>query len=612
MGFVLFGVKDMKLVYLFKKFIKSLFNEDYTVQHRGFNLVVGFFSVAIGIVAIFSLVFGNDSIRNTLILVLFGSCILSLIIANVLKKPIVAGIIMSMVPGVLIFPLLFFFRGGTLSGMPIWFTFSLVLPWIIVGSKAASRIFILNAAVATGTIVVGYFYPSLFMSENTPIELMVDNVQTVIMVGLLIGLFVKYKEILFERKENQLKSKDSELQIMMDEAIKANDSKSEFLEKMSHDIKTPMSAVIGFAEIARKNIDDPSRVMDCLDKISASSAHLTDLVDKILDISTLEKGSFRLEEKESNLRAVFEHIIDTVKPQADAKHIKIYYNGQSIRKAEVMLDEAKFNQCIYALLDNAIRYTKAGGTVSIEVSQDRVIKEGAVSTYITIKDTGVGMTKEFVGKAFNAFERENTLNQTSEHGIGLGLTVTKRIIQNMNGTIELKSEIGVGSEFKIFLPLNSYTSKVIPVVENEFVDYSKVDFAGRKILIAEDNEFSAEVLSLSLKNFNMIIEVAEDGAVAVDKVRVADGDYYDLIFMDLQMPYKDGFDATTEIRNLDKPFCKEIPIVAMTASAFDEDKNRAYAVGMNDYIAKPARIEEITKVIGKEFARYDAWRRNNR
>ena len=515
----------------------------------------------------------------------------------------------------------------------------------------------------------------------------------------------------------------------------ANRAKSTFLSNMSHDIRTPMNAIIGFTTLAVSNIDDKKRVRDYLGKILSSSNHLLSLINDILDMSRIESGKIHLEETEVSLSDVLHDLKTIISGQIHAKQLELYMDAMDVTNEDVYCDKTRLNQVLLNLLSNAVKFTPAGGTVSVRLKQYPGTVKGRELYEIRVKDNGIGMSSEFVQKIFSPFERERTSTVSRTQGTGLGMAITKNIVDMMGGTIEVRTEQGKGTEFIVRLPFriqseHKHIEKIAEleglkalVVDDDFntcdsvtkmlvrvgmrsewtlsgkeailrarqsmelgdafhayiidwrlpdmngievtrqirslgddtpiiiltaYDWTDIeeearaagvtafcakpmfmsdirdtlmtaigqkqveqedtifpeassDFRGRCILLVEDNELNSEIAVEILNEYGFLVETAENGAEAVEKVKNSTPGNYDLVLMDVQMPVMNGYEATKQIRALDDPKLAEITILAMTANAFDEDKKKAMECGMDGFLSKPIVIEELLRTLQKNL-----------
>ena len=535
------------------------------------------------------------------------------------------------------------------------------------------------------------------------------------------------------------RTSDWKMNQALSEAVRAaetaNKAKSTFLSNMSHDIRTPMNAIIGFTTLAVSNIDDKKRVQDYLGKILSSSNHLLSLINDILDMSRIESGKIHLEETEVSLSEVLHDLKTIISGQIHAKQLELYMDAMDVTNEDVYCDKTRLNQVLLNLLSNAVKFTPAGGTVSVRIRQCHGTQKGSELYEIRVKDNGIGMSQEFVQKIFSPFERERTSTVSRTQGTGLGMAITKNIVDMMGGTIEVQTEQDKGTEFIVRLPFRTQpehqrTEKIAEleglkalVVDDDFntcdsvtkmlvrvgmrsewtlsgkeavlrarqsmelgdafhayiidwrlpdmngievtrqirslgddtpiiiltaYDWSDIeaearaagvtafcakplfmsdiretlmtaigqsqsepedsvlpaagsDFRGRCILLVEDNELNREIAVELLNEYGFLIDSAENGAEAVEKVKNSEPGNYDLVLMDVQMPVMNGYEATKQIRALDDPALAGITILAMTANAFDEDRKKALKCGMDGFLSKPIVIEELISTLQKNL-----------
>ncbi|WP_285825200.1 PAS domain-containing hybrid sensor histidine kinase/response regulator [Schaedlerella arabinosiphila] len=544
-----------------------------------------------------------------------------------------------------------------------------------------------------------------------------------------VGLFMDIDD---EKKmEERLEKQTIDLQDALAAAQHANRAKTTFLNNMSHDIRTPMNAIIGFTSLAATHIDNTEQVQDYLAKITTSSNHLLSLINDVLDMSRIESGKVKIEEKETSLPEIMHDLKTIVQADISSKQLEFFIDTADVVNEHVLCEKLRLNQVLLNLLSNAMKFTKPGGIVSVRILQKGNAAEGCASYDFQVKDTGIGMSKEFLEHVFEPFEREQTSTVSGIQGTGLGMAITKNIVDMMGGTISADSEVGKGSTFTVSLQFKtcsgSVRQEVIPelnglralVADDDFntcssvtkmlstigmrpdwttsgkeavlrtrlaeeqndsyaayiidwlmpdmngievvrrirgiigeetpiiiltaYDWSDIEeearnagvtgfcskpiflselrevlespfaspdsepdeqeencsFEGKKILLVEDNELNQEIAVEILQEAGFVLDMADDGAVAVEKMKAAEPGQYDLILMDIQMPIMDGYEATGQIRKLENPNLARIPIIAMTANAFDEDRKAALDAGMNGHIAKPIDVPKLMEVLGE-------------
>jgi len=389
--------------------------------------------------------------------------------------------------------------------------------------------------------------------------------------------------------------KEKQLADALLSAKQANRAKTVFLNNMSHDIRTPMNAIIGFTELAEKYITDTDKCSEYLEKIKTSSRHLLSLINDVLDMSRIESGRMKINEEICSTSEIIQGINTIFQADAKDRELSFITDFSGIENDYVWCDKLRVNQVLMNCTSNAIKFTNAGGTVRVSVVQNkrRDIPEGYAEYSFSIKDTGIGMSEDYLKDIFLPFSREENKVHTIQ-GTGLGMAICKNIVDLMGGLISVHSKQGVGSEFIITIRFE-IASKPVECPGSE-QSAEEMVFEGKRVLLAEDNELNREIAIEILEEYGMQIECAVDGLDAVEKVMSAT-ENYDLILMDIQMPRMNGYEAAKAIRAMDDKAKANIPIIAMTANAFDEDRQKAFADGMNGHAAKPIEIQKLLKTI---------------
>ena len=406
-----------------------------------------------------------------------------------------------------------------------------------------------------------------------------------------------------EEKEHELEQ-DRILRNALSSAEHANRAKTAFLNNMSHDIRTPMNAIIGFTSLAAEHLDDREIIRDYLEKISTSGKHLLSLINDVLDMSRIESGSVKIEKTNVHLPDVLEDLKTIILESTHAKQQKLLIKMQDVVHEDIITDKLRLTQVLLNIISNAVKFTPVGGTIHILVEEKDSQKAGYAVYSFCIKDNGIGMSKEFQEHVFDSFARERTVTESGITGTGLGMAITKNIVDLMGGTIHLTSKQGEGSEFIVTLECELADKAVqekqssCPKAEKRHLDYS-----GRKVLLVEDNELNREIATEILKSLGLNVDCAADGMEAVEIMSSEAGNQYDMIFMDIQMPKMDGYTATREIRTLKDTKKANVPIIAMTANAFDEDRKKAIKAGMNGHIAKPIDVNVILQNLDRIFGK---------
>ena len=420
-------------------------------------------------------------------------------------------------------------------------------------------------------------------------------------IAMLLYIFFRYLK-LFRNQVSELTRINAEMDAARKaaeqarkEAEQANAAKQEFLSSMSHDIRTPMNAIIGMTSLALDNTDDPKRVRDYLGKIALSSKHLLGLINDVLDISKIESGKMTLNVEPVSLREAMDSIVNIMQPQVTAKNQQFKAAAREILSENVRCDGVRLNQVLINLLGNAVKFTPEKGAVQLTVYQEALPEDASrVRTHFLVSDTGIGMSKEYQKVIFESFSREDNTRVRKTEGSGLGMAITKCIVDAMGGTISVRSEQGRGSEFQVVLDLEKAAAPAASEAADGAAErVNDVVLKGRRILLAEDNELNWEVARELLSILELELDWAENGEICVEKFRNSPAGHYDAIIMDVRMPVMDGYEATAAIRGLEREDA-DIPIIAMTADAFSEDIQRCLERGMNDHLAKPIDIQAVT------------------
>ena len=420
-------------------------------------------------------------------------------------------------------------------------------------------------------------------------------------IAMLLYIFFRYLK-LFRNQVSELTRINAEMDAARKaaeqarkEAEQANAAKQEFLSSMSHDIRTPMNAIIGMTSLALDNTDDPKRVRDYLGKIALSSKHLLGLINDVLDISKIESGKMTLNVEPVSLREAMDSIVNIMQPQVTAKNQQFKVAAREILSENVRCDGVRLNQVLINLLGNAVKFTPEKGAVQLTVYQEALPEDASrVRTHFLVSDTGIGMSKEYQKVIFESFSREDNTRVRKTEGSGLGMAITKCIVDAMGGTISVRSEQGRGSEFHVVLDLEKAAAPAASEAADGAAErMNDVVLKGRRILLAEDNELNWEVARELLSILELELDWAENGEICVEKFRNSPAGHYDAIIMDVRMPVMDGYEATAAIRGLERADA-DIPIIAMTADAFSEDIQRCLERGMNDHLAKPIDIQAVT------------------
>ena len=385
------------------------------------------------------------------------------------------------------------------------------------------------------------------------------------------------------------------------QAEKANAAKSDFLFNMSHDIRTPMNALLGYSELMKRELTDP-KLMDYQEKMEQSGNLLLSIINNVLDMARIESGKVELDEDYVKIRDIYQGIYKIFQAEAEKKgiHLKMEYD---VKHEHVICDETKNKEIFLNLISNAVKYTASGGRVTIRITELDCDRKDYVRIRTQVIDTGIGMSEEFLPSLFEAFARERNTTDGKIAGTGLGMPIIKKYIDMMYGTIEVESKQGEGSKFTVTLEYRIADKSYYERATEKFSDMDETRISGKHILLAEDNDLNAEIAEFILEDMGLIVDRVEDGVQCVSRIEQKPAGTYDLILMDIQMPNMDGYKATEVIRDLSDKNKANIPIIAMTANAFEEDRKKALAKGMNGHIAKPVDIEKMREILQNTFKR---------
>ena len=417
--------------------------------------------------------------------------------------------------------------------------------------------------------------------------------------GLLISVLtafivmIIYLQFKMRRYRDALHEKELEKAVL--EAKNANEAKTRFLFNMSHDIRTPMNAIIGFSELLEKHIDEKDKAIDYLGKIKSSSNFLLSLINYVLEMARIESGKLVLKKEVGCVTDLIESLIDVFEPGVKKKFIT-YSCETDIQHKYVIGDETKVREIFINIIGNSVKYTPEGGKISVSVKEEPFEKENYIAYRIIVEDNGIGMSKEYLPHIFEEFSREHTSTESKVTGTGLGLPIVKSLIDMMGGTIEVESQLGCGTKMNVVLPFELASEKQILEEKQKEKEKISDSILGKRVLLAEDNELNAEIAMTVLKENGLKAERAANGKQCMEMLKKMPEDYYDMILMDIQMPEMDGYEATRRIRNLDDARA-DIPIVAMTANAFEEDRQKALESGMNAHVSKPVDMNMLFKVM---------------
>ena len=438
-----------------------------------------------------------------------------------------------------------------------------------------------------------------FIKDNFFMVLLVSSIVVAVVLLMILKLLQKARkaEAAAKKAANDTQELNAKLQIAVENAESANRAKSTFLFNMSHDIRTPMNAIIGYADLASRHSDDPAKLKKYMENIQVCGQNLLMLLNNVLDLARIENDKTEMEYSVSDVDKDFRNCIAMFRNQADSKGQTLTVTAHLLHPY-VYVDIPHLTEMCTNLVSNAVKYTGAGGTIRCDVTQKPGKKEGWCDTVITVADNGIGMSQEFQKHIFEPFERERTSTISKVEGSGIGMGIVKKLVGLMGGTVAVESKIGVGSTFTVTIPCR-IASEEEAQAKREINPSDQKCLCGTRILLTEDNDLNAEIATELLQEEGCTVDRAKDGVECVDMLEKAANGMYQIILMDVQMPVMNGYDAAKKIRRMDDPQKANIPIVAMTANAFSEDKQVALDAGMNDHIAKPIDMSVLVPTLRK-------------
>ena len=438
-----------------------------------------------------------------------------------------------------------------------------------------------------------------FIRDNFVMVLLVSSIFVAVILLAILKLLRKARkaEAAARKAANDTQELNAKLQIAAEKAESANRAKSTFLFNMSHDIRTPMNAIIGYADLAARHSDEPAKLKKYMENIQVCGQNLLMLLNNVLDLARIENDKTEMEYSVSDIEKDFRNCIAMFHNQADSKGQTLTVTTQ-LQYPYIYADIPHLTEVCTNLVSNAVKYTGAGGTIRCGVTQKPGEKEGWCDTVVTVADNGIGMSQEFQKHIFEPFERERTSTVSKVEGSGIGMGIVKKLVGLMGGTVEVESKIGVGSTFTVTIPCR-IASEEEAQAKRAADPADRESLRGTRILLTEDNDLNAEIATELLQEEGCTVDRAKDGVECVDMLEKAANGTYQLILMDVQMPVMNGYDATKKIRRMDDPQKANIPIVAMTANAFSEDKQVALDAGMNDHIAKPINMSVLVPTLRK-------------
>ena len=437
-----------------------------------------------------------------------------------------------------------------------------------------------------------------FLEKSNQSSIGVASFAILVAVLTMISWYLAY-----QKQKEKDRIQQEELEKTAEAAEAANRAKSTFLFNMSHDIRTPMNAIIGYAELAGKHLSDSDKLNEYIKNIQVCGKKMLSIIDNVLELARIENNKAVLEESITKADDSLDSCVIMFRNSIKEKHQELIVDKE-IQYPHLYMDNAHVSEIILNILSNAIKYTGEGGKICCSLKQKPYEKEGWCLLEISVADNGIGISEDFQQHIFESFSRERTSTASGIEGTGLGMGIVKKLVDLMKGTIEVKSKLGEGSTFTVRIPC--LIAKQEEISEKRLIKQEdKKSLAGKRILLAEDNDINAEIAMELLKEEGLILERAENGVICVEKLEKAPEGYYDLILMDVQMPDMDGYDATRKIRRLDDPEKAKIPIIAMTANTFSKDRKMALSSGMDDYVSKPVDMNLLVPLLERYLVKQE-------
>lgn len=476
----------------------------------------------------------------------------------------------------------------------LWYTSEYIEEWVHPDDRQMVSVITSPGCIREKLLNHKTFYVNYRIIDNGEIQYLQLRVVNVGNKNHISQIVMGYRSV-----DEELR-REMEQKQMLEEALNNADlaitAKNTFLSNMSHDMRTPLNAIFGYTVLARKYTSNSEAVEDYLEKIESSGRQLLDLIDKVLEISWTETNDVQLEELECNLCDIMQDLYNMLLPQAQKKNINLSVNSSRLMHYDVFSDPGKLKQLFMHLSNNAIKYTEYGGRVDVSLVELERLPNDQIVCQFTVEDTGIGIGEEFLEHIFEPFEREKNTTLSGVHGTGLGLTIVKNITEMMGGRIEVKSNAGKGSRFTVTLRLRIQEQ---PLSISNGNEDTLSQLMNHKILLVEDNEINLEIETEILQGLGFVIETAENGSIAVEKIKEAAPGEFALVLMDIQMPVMDGLQATQLIRKIENPDLARIPIIALSANAFESDRKMSIESGMNAHLTKPIDVPLLLETLVK-------------
>lgn len=585
---------EMRMLHKLKDWIeKHITNTDSKLWI--YNTILLIEILALTVLVLIELLMGYEQDGLFAMVALWVYLIIIAVLINMFPEKIQLFYALIVAPvNFIVFPFMFLWAegGGIESGMPVWLTFGILLVCIMTSGIYYRILLIFTVLIDVSVILYGYFHQDVIRYIDNDIYYYQDNLIAILVVGGTIGLILKYQKYIEKKQTERIERAVIEAEQEKHNAEKANVAKTNFLASMSHDIRTPMNAIVGMTDIAKYHIDDKEKVQECLDKITASSTQLLNLLNNILDMSEIEMDMLKLKESQFSMTELADNIQIVLAQMARGRKVEFEMTCD-VEHTNLLGDAVRLRQILMNIISNGIKYTGAFGRVNVTIREDLENGDDEYAFFdVVVEDTGVGMTQDFIDHyIFKPFERAEDRRVQKVEGSGIGMSITKGIIDAMGADLRIESTVGEGSKF--FVRMRFKKDQEVQKNFKQEDGISILDATGKNILVVEDNDTNMEIIKAILERTHARVTCAWDAEEAIDIISKSKEGRFDLILMDIQMPGMDGYSAVRVIRRMDRSDALTVPIIAMTANAFAQDVEKALTAGMNAHIAKPIDVDEL-------------------
>ncbi len=576
-----------------------LFEEEFEIWHKQLNLILIALLIGGSLSLAVCLVMGTNMMGNVISSVMLLIVLVALWVANNLGKPTLATVGTGLFINTVCMPMMYMCSGGLHSGMPIWQMLGLLLVWLVMRGRTGVIVFLISFLAEMSCIVFELMYPQYIVPLESETLIAIDIVQSVFFATCIVGCIFKYSDYIYEKQKKQLLIADKELREAVDEAKFANQAKSDFLANMSHEIRTPINAVLGMDEMILRECTDES-IRGYASNIKRAGHTLLSLINDILDFSKIESGKMEIIPSEYSLMALLNDCYNLISVRAKDKNVDIIFKNDETVPSRLFGDEVRVRQILLNLLTNAVKYTDEG-SVTLNISWERS-GYADILLEVSVKDTGKGISEEGIKVLFDSFKRIEEKKNRNIEGTGLGLTITKQLLDYMGGTITVKSKYGIGSEFIVTIPQTIVSEKPLGNFSDKYTanetnskKYKETFWApDAEILVVDDVPMNLEVFKALLKETKVNVDTALSGKQCL---KMLESKKYHIIFMDHMMPEMDGVEALSRIRQMKGNPNADIPVIALTANAIVGAEEEYLEAGFADYISKPVRGKVLEKVV---------------